>query len=99
MHMQERRASRRLPRSEKTTVNTAERNDHSVELIDISTGGMRLRSREAIPLGTQVSSQLKIAPQVGGFHVQGTVAWCKPAADGSGYEVGVTFTKVNAKHS
>ncbi len=96
--MQERRTSRRLPRSEKTTVNTAEHNDHAVELIDISTGGMRLRNRENMPVGTVVTSQLKTAPQVGGFHVQGKVTWCKPAGDGNGYEVGITFTKVNAKH-
>ena len=95
--MQERRRSRRLPRNERASINTHAVTGHGVELIDISTGGMRLHSSQELPVGSTVTSKLNISPQVGAFHIQGTIAWNKPAADGNGYEVGVTFTKVSAK--
>ena len=95
--MQERRTSRRLPRNERTSVNTQALKNHSVELIDISTGGMRLHSTQELTVGSTVTSTLNLSPQIGAFHIQGTIIWNKPAADGRGYEVGVTFTKVSAK--
>lgn len=96
--MDERRKYRRSPAKEKAFLKSRENNPQEGLLMDVSSGGMRISSDANIKVGTALSGQFKIMPDLGNFYVSGEVIWSKPAgkeAPEKGYELGIKFNKVS----
>lgn len=72
-----------------------EHKEDEVPLIDLSTGGMRIKLKEEIPLGSTISGQFNINPHLGTYFIKGKVVWSKHLSRENKYEVGVKFDKIN----
>ena len=97
--MEEKRKYRRSPAKEKAYVQAKEHNkQHESQLLDVSSGGMRILSEASLKIGTMLSGSFKIMPTMGNFYVHGEVVWVKPLADetqNTAYEIGIRFNKVS----
>lgn len=96
--MDERRKYRRTPSKEKAFLKCKENNPHEGELLDVSSGGLRMLSSAKIKAGSALSGKFKIMPQLGSFYVSGEVVWVKPItieSNQAAYEVGIKFNKVS----
>jgi hypothetical protein len=65
-----------------------------VEILDISTGGMRVNFGKAMDIGQIVYGEFKILPQVGPFFIRGKIVRAFEH-DGS-WETSVAFEKVSS---
>ena len=82
----------------KDTVLDKEGKKQDACLSDISPGGMKIACDNAVEIGSVISGQFKILPNLGPFYVKGEVVWIKPDPEKTGcqsYEVGVKFNKVS----
>ena len=96
--MVEKRRFGRLPAKEKVFLRKEEDLQQKVLLLDVSLGGMRILLDNKIDVGSPISGQFEIIPNLGHFYIQGEVIWVKPTVDNpkhSGFEVGIKFTKVS----
>jgi len=97
--MHEKRRFSRCRIKEKVKIKKEEANPDAGEAFDISTGGMGILLDKPIKIGSRLSGQLKILPQLDPFFVEGRVVWMKPYLDTEGeclgYAVGIKFTKVS----
>jgi Tfp pilus assembly protein PilZ len=96
--MLEKRRFSRLQAKEKVFWRKEEDLQQEVLLLDVSPGGMRILLNDKINLGSRISGQFEIIPNLGHFYVQGEVIWVKPAVDKTkhtGFEVGIKFTRVS----
>lgn len=97
--MEEKRKYRRSPAKEKAYLQAKEHNkQHESQLLDVSSGGMRILSQTSLKTGTMLSGSFKIMPAMGNFYVLGEVVWVKPLADethNTAYEIGIRFNKVS----
>ena len=91
--MDERRRFRRSPAKEKAFLKSRENKPHEGLLMDVSSGGMRILSNANIKIGTALTGQFKIMPNLGNFYVSAEVVWSKPLS--KDYEVGIKFNKVS----
>ncbi len=66
--------------------------DLALRLLDLSESGARLRAREELGKGQEVTLALDSPRQSRPVEVVGTVLWCVPAEDAS-WVVGVTLAK------
>lgn len=64
--------------------------DRREYLNDISAGGLRFQSREALAPGSRIRIRIPLVRPV--FECTGQVVWCKP--DGRAFDVGVEFTRM-----
>lgn len=60
------------------------------EALDLSAGGLKMRLREAIGLGAQVSVTLHLR-QRPSLALVGTVAWARPHPELAGWALGIRF--------
>lgn len=68
----------------------AESDDGGIETLqNISRGGLSFTARRAVAVGEQL--WIRIPGKE--FRARARVAWCKPAAEGQGFDIGVTFTE------
>ncbi|HAH20510.1 MAG: hypothetical protein A2Y00_04955 [Omnitrophica WOR_2 bacterium GWF2_43_52] len=96
--MDEKRKYRRTPAREKAFLKCKENNSHEGELMDVSSGGLRMLSADKVKVGSTLTGKFKIMPQMGSFYISGEVIWVKPMASESNqavYEVGIKFNKVS----
>jgi len=96
--MEERRKFRRFSTKEKTLLDKEDGNKQEGSLVDISPGGMKTICDNEVTIGSVISGQFKILPNVGPFYIRGEVSWVKPADDKtnpSHFEIGVKFNKVS----
>jgi Tfp pilus assembly protein PilZ len=94
---EERRKFARLTTKENTVLDK-EGAKQGACLTDISPGGMKIACDNAVEIGSVISGQFKILPNLGPFYVKGEVVWIKPGpeqTDSRSYEVGVKFNKVS----
>ena len=76
--MDERRRFSRSPAKEKAFLKSRENSPHEGLLMDVSSGGMRILSNANIKIGTALTGQFKIMPNLGNFYVSAEVVWSKP---------------------
>lgn len=97
--MDERRKFRRTPAKEKALLQSKEHHSkQESQVIDVSSGGMRILSDTPLKAGTMLSGQFKIMPTLGNFYIAAEVMWVKPKigeVDKPLYEIGVKFNKVS----
>lgn len=96
--MEERRKFTRLSAKEKTFLDKDVGNKQGSCLVDISPAGMKIIRDNEVKIGSVISGQFKILPDVGPFYIRGEVSWVKPAGDKthpSHFEIGVKFNKVS----
>lgn len=62
-----------------------------ISTVNISAGGMRLRSEEPLEVGTQLEIQITLSSAAIPLAVQGSVAWSRSMGAGAN-EIGVQFT-------
>lgn len=96
--MDERRKCRRTPAKEKAVLESREHSRQESQLIDVSSGGIRIISDTNIKVGTIVSGKFKIMPTLGDFYISAEVAWNNPISSQASkplYEVGIKFNKVS----
>jgi hypothetical protein len=96
--MEERRKFTRLSTKEKTFLDKEGGNKQEGSLVDISPGGMKIICDNEVKVGSVISGQFKILPNVGPFYIRGEVAWVKPVDDKTGpshFEIGIKFNKVS----
>jgi len=94
---EERRKFTRLFTNENSVLDK-EGKKQNASLADISPGGMKIACDDAVEVGSVISGQFKILPNLGPFYVKGEVVWIKPDSkqtDSRSYEVGVKFNKVS----
>ena len=96
--MEERRKFTRLSAKEKTFLDRENGNKQEGCLLDISPGGMKIICDNEVMIGSVISGQFKILPNVGPFYIRGEVSWVKAADDKinpSHFEIGVKFNKIS----
>lgn len=96
--MDEKRKYKRTPAMEKAFLKCKENTPQEGELLDVSSGGLRMLSAAKIKVGSTLTGKFKIMPQLGSFYISGEVVWVKPITDASNqavYEVGIKFNKVS----
>lgn len=64
-------------------------------LVDVSSGGARLRHDQALEVGTVHDFAFELQGET--IRVKGRVRHCLPEEEGQGYEVGVQFVSIEAK--
>jgi hypothetical protein len=97
--MDEKRKFKRFETKEATFLNKEEGKPQEGSILDISPGGMRIVLDQETPLGSAISGQFKILPNLGPFYVKGEVAWVKPAKmteSQNSFLIGIKFNKVSA---
>lgn len=92
-YMKERRTAGRLELPAKVAVTVLAHNGNGVDTCsgrtrDVSLGGLRLRTRKALPLHANVSLELRCERPVEFMQVQGRVGWVQRMGPTS-FEIGV----------
>ena len=64
--------------------------------VNLSEGGILIRTRERIKSGTKVNVRLDIEKFKDVIEAEGVVRWCVQGADESDYYAGILFTRVPA---
>jgi Tfp pilus assembly protein PilZ len=93
----ERRKFARLITKENTVLDKEGKKQDAC-LADISPGGMKIACDNSVEIGSTISGQFKILPNLGPFYVKGEVVWIKPCQEqtsSQSYELGVKFNKVS----
>jgi hypothetical protein len=67
--------------------------ESQVNLLDVSTGGMKVCLSKSLGLGAAISGEFKILPQLGLFFVRGKVV--REVKKGNIFETGIEFDKVS----
>jgi len=94
---EERRKFARLATDENTVLDKDGKKQDAC-LADISLGGMKIACDNKVEIGSAISGQFKILPDLGPFYVTGEVVWIKPKSEqtsSQAYEVGIKFSKVS----
>lgn len=92
--MEERRRFARLQTKEKALLNKTAAESTEGAILDISPGGMKIVLQSAAEIGTPISGQFKILPELGPFYVKGEVIWTKAREYGA-FDVGIKFNQVS----
>ncbi len=66
---------------------------HGSEAMDISTGGLRLKTKEQMSPGRTVNLEVSFAEVEGPYFAIGEVVWSSPAP-GGGFETGIRFLRI-----
>jgi hypothetical protein len=91
--MEERRKFKRWRfEEEKKVVISHHTVDETVSIVDISTGGMKIKSFTALQNDDVVCGEIELLPRLGPFYIRGTVRRVTEKQDF--WEVAVAFNKV-----
>lgn len=94
----ERRVHQRVPHEVEISL-TSDSNFYTGFTSDISEGGVFIATRETVPVGTEVSFEMKLGS--GSVNVTGIVRWARPYSELSDASVapgvGVQFTNLHPK--
>jgi hypothetical protein len=91
---EKRRFNRWDSSSEKMATVSYDGGREQVEILDISTGGMRVNFRRAMDIGQIVYGEFKILPQVGPFFIRGKVL--RACEHDGAWETSLSFEKVSS---
>lgn len=78
-------------------IQSLDNDQHDLVEVDISGGGLRFKSAEAVKLDQLLKLEIVLIPECVGFVAYGRVVDCKPAEEDEGYHIALIFTKLNEK--
>ena len=97
--VEERRKHARFPLTECTLTlfpTSAKENNLAHAIVDVSEGGICVRTSEPLEEGTPVRLHLVLSKFADQIQAAGTVRWCRPPLEGGGnYAVGIMFTELS----
>lgn len=91
--MEERRKFERLPKEREKAVISFSGSREEAEVLDISTGGMKVFFSRPVEVGSVISGEFRVTPDIGPFYVKGRINRVVQKDDR--WEVAVEFEKVS----